>query len=81
MSNLHFTTDPAKRRAGYVYDATGFGVPIGIPPEIIHDHIDERPVLLGSDGRSHQLTLWERVQLRLDLTDVFTLDRKYRRRA
>jgi len=67
--SVHITTDPRQRRTGYVYDKDGVG------------QADERPTLVSSDGRVHVLTLWERVQLQLGLTDIHALDRKHRRRA
>jgi hypothetical protein len=47
-------------------------------PWIKWNHIDG-PLLVCRDGTPHWLTLWERLLLRIGLTDVVKLDKKHRR--
>ncbi len=47
-------------------------------PEIQWNHIDG-PLLRCSDGHIHWLTLWERVQFHLGLTDLEKLNNKHNR--
>lgn len=49
----------------------------GSAPSIQSNHIDG-PLLHFSDGQLHWLTLWERVQFALGLTDAEKLQQKRR---
>lgn len=60
--------------------AQGIGIgPGSREPYIKPNHIDG-PLLVFSDGQMHWLTLWERIQYRLGLTDANKLQLKLRPR-
>jgi hypothetical protein len=57
----------------------GLGTPLSISarPTINSNHIDG-PLLTFRDGQMHWLTLWERLLLRLGLTNAEILERQRR---
>lgn len=55
----------------------GVGYPISARPSIQPNHIDG-PMLVFRDGQLHWLTIWERIQFALGLTDAEKLERKRR---
>jgi hypothetical protein len=75
----HFVSDKSLERPGYIYE-NGVGYPIGVKPAIVWNHIDG-PLLHTSDCGLHWLTLWERIQLHLGLTDINAIDKRRRRDA
>jgi hypothetical protein len=75
---MHIISDKSMKRPGYVYDASGIGLPAGTEPQITWKHIDG-PLLWISDGGLQWLTLWERVQMFCGWTDIYALDRKHQR--
>jgi hypothetical protein len=74
---MHLVSDKSLERPGYIYDSHGFGWPVKSLPFINARHIDG-PLLFFRDGQMHWLTLWERIQYHLGLTDALMLERKYR---
>ena len=79
---MHFVSDKAYQRPGYVYENAGggwIGYPAGMEPSVVWNHIDG-PVLHRSDGGITWLTVWDRIMVFFSLTDVHGLDRKYCRR-
>lgn len=77
---MHIISDKSLQRAGYIYDESGVGYPIGVQPAIVWNHIDG-PLLHTSDCGLHWLTWRERIQMFFGWTDICALDRKHRRRA
>lgn len=79
---MRIISDKSPQRSGYISEpAPGGGLieyPAGIEPHISWKHIDG-PLLYTSDCGLEWLSLWDRMQFALGLTDIHDLDRKYRR--
>lgn len=77
--SIHIASDKTLQRPGYIYGSNGIGHSENAVPEIVWGHIDG-PLLYTSDHGLHWLTLWERFQMLVSLTDIHALDRKHKRR-